>query len=425
MQKLPVMLVVALLVLPLSGCLDDGDAEPSVIARQCYAEIYRPISDISNVQQGGLPTVDVSYEYTGESRENISIGDMVFLTYRIFLHNLPAFDGTAHCIVDGRQLSPQDAQHKYLPTDSSSNAALGLPAVTAIQRTVNEDAVYTFRWPYRFSSYGIHSIECYTEDSNGTKHGHIMRNISIDYTEPDDDRWALIIGADPVGDEIAAWKDGIMAFDVLHNTYGFPRDNIMYLSNGCATKHNVSNAMQWLSQHTNESSRLVFWISGHGGVEWWGDDDMEPRDGTIQIWDGVLYDGDIASFFADTGSMHILSVVDTCFSGEFGGPDDLESLGNLFGDDPNIEDAGRVLVTASTTFSKALATEDGGILTMLMAGALQGIKDRTDTTADLNEDGIITAEEAAIWAVLHINLNLRFGFAQMNDCHAGDLILTQ
>lgn len=423
MQNLPVVLIIALLLLPFTGCLDNGGAEPSIIARQCYPEIYRPTSDISDVQQDGLPDVDVSYHRAGDDVKNISIGDMVFLTYRIFLHNVAPFKGTAHCLVDGRRLSPSDGQHKYLPTDSSQNEGLGLPAVIATQQTLNEGAVYTFRWPYRFASYGIHSIECYTEDVNGTVHGRIRRNISVSYTEQDDNRWALIIGTDPADNEIAAWKDGVMAFDVLHNHYGFPRDNIIYLSNGCATRRNVTDAMRWLSSHTGEVSRLVFWISGHGGVEWWGDDDREPRDGTIELWHGMLYDGDIATFFAESGSQHILSVVDTCFSGEFGGPDDLESVANLFSDSPSMEEKGRVLVTASTTFSKAIATENGGILTMLMTGALQGIKDRRDTTADLNEDGVITAEEAATWTVLHINLNLRYGFAQMNDCYEGNLLL--
>ena len=425
MRKRPVALVLLLLLLPLTGCLDNGSAEPAGIARQCYAEIYRPVSDISDVQQNGLPTVDVGYQYAGDSMSNVSVGDMVFLTYRVFLHNMESFEGTAHCLVNGHRLSPRDTEHRYLPTDVSQNEMLGLPSVTPTRRTVNEGSVYTFRWPYRFASYGVHSIECYMEDANGTRRANISRTIAIDHTATEDDRWALIIGTDPVGNEIAAWKDGIMAFDTLYNHYGFPRDNIMYLSNGCATKQNISSAMEWLSSQTGQASRLVLWISGHGGVEWRGDDDRELRDGTIQVWDGVLYDGDIATFFADTGSMHILSVVDTCFSGEFGGPDDLESIFTHLGGDASVEDKGRVLVTASTTFNKAIATEDGGILTMLMAGALQGITDRMDTTADFNEDGVITAEEAATWAVLHIDLSLRYGFAQMNDCHQGNLVLQQ
>lgn len=425
MRKLPVLLglVVMLLALPFSGCLDGGDGEPAVIARQCYMETYRPTSNLSSLQQNGLPAVEVNYRRVGDATGNVSIGDMVFLTYRIFLHDVDSFEGTAHCLVDGRRLMPRDPEHRYLPTDSSQNEALGLPPVITARRMVNEGSVYTFRWPYRFASYGVHSVECYMEDTNGTIHGRISRNVSVDYTATDDDRWALIVGTDPVDNEIAAWRDGVMAFDVLHNRYGFPRDNIVYLSNGCATRRNVSDAMQWLSSQTGEASRLVFWISGHGGVEWRGDSDRELLDGTIQLWDGVLYDGDIATFFAESGSRNILSVVDTCYAGEFGGPDDLESVAHLFSNDPSMEEEGRVLVTASTTFSKAVATEDGGILTMLMAGALQGIKDRMDTTADTNDDGVITAEEAATWAVLHINLHLRYGFAQMSDCHEGPLTL--
>ncbi|NIA12160.1 MAG: hypothetical protein GWP10_21180, partial [Nitrospiraceae bacterium] len=283
--------------------------------------------------------------------------------------------------------------------------------------------VHTFKWPYRFSNYGNHTAEFYVTDANGTEYGKIERNFSLTYESTDDNRWGFILTVDPPGNEIASWKDGAMVFDLLSHRYGFPRQNIIYLSNGCATRSNVLNAMNWLAGHTDNDSKIVFWASGHGGLELNGDDDREPIDGKIELWNGNLYDGDVADFFAASKSENILSVVDTCFSGEFGGPDDLESVFNHFGGGNSMENEGRVFVTASTAFTRAKATDNGGVLTILMTGALEGIKDRMGSTADSNGDGKISAEEAAFWAVLHCYARPFYGLPELNDCYPGELYL--
>ncbi len=421
---LPVMAVIfVMLVLPLSGCMEKGaEAEGTIVARTFWAEIYEPEVNISDITSGSLPDVDIHYSKVGEGKEKAGIGDQLFLCYSIYTKNMAKFNGKAYCMIDGKMLSPMDTDHEYLPTAPEESRQFGLPQLMGNEAGISPESVHTFKWPYRFSRYGNHTAEFYVTDSNGTAYGKIVRNFTLGYHDQNDSRWGFIITVDPPGNEIASWKDGAMVFDLLCHRYDFPRQNVIYLSNGCATRDNVLYNMQWLSEHTGSSSKIVFWVSGHGGLALNGDDDREPIDGKIEMWSGDLYDGDVADFFASSKSENILSVVDTCFSGEFGGPDDLESVFNHFGGGNSMEDEGRVLVTSSTTFTRSKATDDGGVLTILMAGALEGIKDRTGGTADSNSDGRISADEAGLWAVIHYNIRF-FGISEFNDCYTGDLYL--
>ena len=419
---LPVMAAVLILLInPLSGCLEKSSGSEQLIARTFWAEIYEPEVNISDIGSGGIPEVGIHYSKVGEGKEKAGIGDQIFLCYGVYTRNMNAFDGKAYCKVDGKLLSPFDTDHEYLPTSYEESLQVGLPPLLGNEAEISPEEVHTFKWPYRFSSYGNHTAEFYLKDINGTIYGRIERNFSIDYVNQNDSRWGFIITVDPPGDEVASWKDGAMVFDMLSRRYGFPRQNIIYLSNGCATRDNVLNAMKWVSQHTDAGSKIVFWASGHGGLELNGDDDREIIDGKIELWDGNLYDGDVADFFADSNSMNILSVVDTCFSGEFGGPDDLESVFAHFGSGNKMEEEGRVLITSSTTITRAKATDNGGLLTIFMVAALEGIKDRMGNTADSNDDGKISAEEAGFWAVLHCYA--RHSFPELNDCYIGDLYL--
>ncbi len=421
---LPVLAVISLLIaLPLSGCMEKKATEGAIIARSFWAEIYEPEVNISNITSGSLPDVDIHYSKVGEGKEKIGIGDQIFLCYSIYTKNMAGFNGKAYCIIDGKTLSPLDADHEYLPVSPEQSSQFGLPSLMGNEAKISPEDVHTFKWPYRFSRYGNYTAEFYVENSNGTACGTIERNFTLEYADQNDSRWGFILTVDPQGDEVASWKDGAMVFDLLCHRYDFPRQNVIYLSNGCATRDNVLDCMNWLAGHTDSNSKIVFWASGHGGLELNGDDDREPIDGKIELWSGNLYDGDVADFFASSNSMNILSVVDTCFSGEFGGPDDLESVFAHFGSGNRVEDEGRILVTSSTTFTRAKATDDGGVFTILMTGALKGIKDRLGTTADSNDDGEISVEEAGFWAVFHCYTRPLSGFPELNDCYLGDMYL--
>ena len=329
--------------------------------------------------------------------------------------------------VDEEELVAFDMDAEYLPVPPQNASMLGLPQAVADEKFFSPGEVHTFVWPYKFSRFGNHTLHFYVEGINGEKYGEIERNFNFVYSPSEDNRWALIVTVDPPENGVSSWKDGAIVLDLLTHHYNFPRENVVYLSNKCATRKNVKDAMKWISQHTNNDSKLVFWFSGHGGLEINGDDDRELIDGRLTLWKDYLYDGDVATFFADTHSSNILSVVDACYSGEFGGPEDLEAIFGGLGSQERIEEKGRVLFTSATTFTKSKATENGGVATLLMAGALYGIHDRMGRNADMfpygNRDGKISAEEAAWWASLHCYIPPFYGFPEVNDCYPGDLYL--
>jgi hypothetical protein len=409
------------------GCVEQNEPEAH-IAVQLWADRYIPSVNFSDIYSGGLPEVSIAYRHAGEGIYNASIGEQVFISYRVYMDNVVSFLGKAHCQVNGEFLSPFDVNLKYLPTQYEQAVQFGLPVPVTDQKDIDAETVYSFSWPYRFSYYGLHHITCYLKSPDGIVHAQIERNISILPANPNDNRWALIISVDPIGDSIASWKDSIMAWSVLTEQYNYPASHVLCLSNGIATRDNVLDTMAWLAKQTTQDTILVCWISAHGGIELFGDEDSEIRDGYIQLWDDRLFDGDLATFFAETKSLHILSVVDTCFAGEFGGPDDLERVFTQIRGEHSIEESGRVLMTAATTFTRSKATENGGIFTILMSGALLGIKDITGTTADDfpygDDNGRISAEEAGYWAAFHCYSHPGYGYPQLNDLHTGDLYLT-
>lgn len=427
MHRLLPLACALLLLLPFTGCLEEEEAAAHVAAH-LWAERYQPMANMSHIQSGGLPEVSLHYVRAGEGIRQASIGEQIFLCYNVYVENRDPFNATAHCEVDGVALSPFDTERIYLPTEYQKALQLGLPSPTTNRLEVQAGEVYSFRWPYRFSHYGLHHFTAYLTADDGTVMGKIERNISVLPPSTSDDRWALILTVDPPGEEIAAWRDGALVWSLLHHRYHFPYAQVLHLSNGVATRDNVIELMRWLSERTTENTTLVCWISGHGGIERFGDQDSEIRDGTIQLWGGeVLYDGDVATFYSDSSSQHILSVVDACFSGELGGPDDLERVFTQLRNEPSVEETGRVLMTSATTFTRSKATENGGIFTTLMAGGLAGVKNSRGVSADDfpygNGDGRISAEEAGYWAVLHCYARPTFGFPQLNDCHLGDLFL--
>ncbi len=424
MKKFLAVLVLLCIALSFSGCIGGEEEEGIVIARSFWIDAYQPYVNLSDLGAGGLPSVDISYT----KAEDMGIGDQIFIYYQVYFENVEDFKGKAYCTVNGKELAALDSEKEYLPVPPQNASLLGLPEVIPDEKFFSQGEVHTFLWPYKFTHFENHTFQFYVEGMDGERYGEIERNVNFAYMPTDDDRWALIITADSPENSIASWKDGAIVLDLLSHHYAFPRANVFYLSDKCATRKNVIDAMKWISGRTTNDSKLVFWFSGHGGLEIKGDDDIELIDGRLTIWESYVYDGDVASFFADSHSVNILSVVDACYSGEFGGPEDMEAIFGGLGSQEKIEESGRVLFTSATTFTRSKATENGGVATLLMAGALHGIHDRMGTSADTlfpfgDRDGRISAEEASWWAAIHCYIPPLYGFPEVNDCYPGSLYL--
>ncbi|MBI5623651.1 MAG: caspase family protein [Elusimicrobia bacterium] len=102
---------------------------------------------------------------------------------------------------------------------------------------------------------------------------------------------------------------------------GFPQRNIVHLSGSMATKSNLEKYLEhWLPEKVNESSKVVFYFSGHGAP------DIDSKQAFLVPWDADV------KFLRQTGyplkklyaqlnglkAKEVLVVLDSCFSGAGG-----------------------------------------------------------------------------------------------------------
>lgn len=429
------VLAAIIILLALTGRIEEEAKKAEErINTNCWLELYEPTIDFSDIHRRKIPEPDLRFY---EFDRKLGVGDQIFLFYRVKIKEMEEFEGRARCIISGmeeeigEELEALDPSHPYAPCSHDENwfkhaNELGFPEIPDQHRLFRRGE-YTFVWSYKPSWFGNYSARFYIE-GNGN-----LGETSLDFTVKGntswDNRWALIICVDPPSKEIYSWMDGLAVFNTVYRQYGFPRSHVIFLSNAGATRENVLNVMEWISNHTDSNSKLVFWYSGHGGIELKGDSDPELIDGVLTLWnDQKLYDEDVAEFFAKSKSMHILSVVDASYSREFGGPDDTgEAILGGLGFQERIEEKGRILIISSTTLTRSYRSEKGGLLTTLMTGAFAGIKDGLGFTADNfpygNGDGKISVEEAAWWTVIHCRIINFLGFPELNDCHEGEMYL--
>jgi hypothetical protein len=435
MNKLVILvgIIIIMILVGLTGCIEDKVVKKhrEEINTNCWFELYEPIIDFSDLYKRKIP--DPNLRFSKVDRD-VGVGDQIFLFYRVEIKEIEEFKSRARCIISRigeEELEARDPNHPYAPCSHDENwfkytDELGFPEIPN-QYQLFKPGEYTFIWSYKPPWFGNYSARFYIEGKRNLSESSL--NFTVKNITLEDNRWALIICVDPPGKEIYSWMDGLTVFNTIHNEYDFPRSHIIFLSNAGATRENVLNAMEWISSQTDRNSKLVFWYSGHGDIELNGDNDPELIDGVLALWnDQNLYDEDVAEFFAKSKSMHILSVVDSDYSGEFGGPDDTgEAVLGAIGFQESIEGEGRICITSATTFTRSYRSKKGGILTTLMAGAFAGIKDGSGYTADDfpygNGNRKISVEEAGWWTVMHCRMINHLSFPQLNDCYRGEMYL--
>src|SRR5210317_58975 len=83
--------------------------------------------------------------------------------------------------------------------------------------------------------------------------------------ENQDNSYAFIIG---VGDDLPyTVKDANKLFETLtdKNRVGYPKENVILLTDEKANRKNILKAFDDLKKKTNEDSTIMFYYSGHGG----------------------------------------------------------------------------------------------------------------------------------------------------------------
>lgn len=196
--------------------------------------------------------------------------------------------------------------------------------------------------------------------------------------------------------------------DTLVGKYGFSTSEITMLIDGQATHANILAGLDWLIANAGPDTHVVFYYSGHGSRSSSNmDSDAERQDECIIPWElSRLWDGTLASKFAQVNSNYIWIGFDSCYSG---GMTDIAAL----------DGAGKVVTMACSEkeYSYESSSIGHGYFTWLMVerGMRLGY-------GDANGDGVVTVEEGFTYCKNNIGAYSKRQHPVMNDGFTGDLI---
>jgi len=230
-----------------------------------------------------------------------------------------------------------------------------------------------------------------------------MLPIGAEARAQDQQKWALLVGISDYGDLCSygdllyCHKDAIDLYNVLVDQYNWKPSHIKMLINESATEENIINGISWLKERcSNPQSTAVFYFSGHG--DFWADKSAvpnrdEPRDQSIMPYDSdtgtaehIIFDDSLQEYFSGFRSTQTVLIFDSCYSG--GMIDELGVEGNL------IMSSCRVNEMCDEGGRGKIQIENG-VYTYCILNALKGM-------GDSNGDGMVSMEEAASYAEVHV-----------------------
>lgn len=194
--------------------------------------------------------------------------------------------------------------------------------------------------------------------------------------------WALIIGindyAGSTRDNIGSYQDAIVLKELLL-AHGWRPDHVLLIGNRAATMANVREGLKWLASKTDGRSTVVVHYSGHE-KPFRGDVDRDGERRDVGLWlsdNSLMSDGEFGNAMGAVRSSRMWINLAVCRAGGF--------------DDPGTQAPGR-LITYSSPESE-LSYEDPNVNFSVFGYnmVVRGFKMRL---ADLNEDGVITVQEA-------------------------------
>jgi len=224
-------------------------------------------------------------------------------------------------------------------------------------------------------------------------------------------RWAVIIGvgtyANPTIPRLRyATRDAEAMYRFLTTKGGYPKDNVLLLTDGAGQKptlQNIRRALgEFLYRKPGREDMVLIYYAGHGApeVDTAGNEtdglakylipmDAEPE----SLYSTALPMDEIQRIFARIPAERIVMLLDTCYSGTAGGRTFMRQqirAGSI--NDQFLErltrSRGRVIITASGPNEVALESSElgHGVFTYFL---LQGLAGK----ADRNGDGVVTVSE--------------------------------
>ena len=138
-----------------------------------------------------------------------------------------------------------------------------------------------------------------------------------------DNSYAVVIGIENYRDIPKvdyAVNDAQTIYESLTKQMGYPRENILLLTNEKATKTDIQKAIEkWLRNQTDDKSRVFIYYAGHGAPNPNGATFIVPYDGDPSYIETTGYSlKSLKQSLSELPTDNIIVVMDSCFSGTGG-----------------------------------------------------------------------------------------------------------
>ncbi len=254
--------------------------------------------------------------------------------------------------------------------------------------------------------------------AEGSRYDDICSDYTAAYLEGENeksDKWAVVEGVSDYpplgvegGDDLPDCHiDALNVRDYLINSCNFSNDRIFLFLNESACPMNIKYAVDFIANHSSETSTFAYYHSGHGGIwEIPGDDDAFEAalymcdDGGGKIYKLTM--GELKGWFSTIKSKKFAFITDSCQTGEMAG------IGpNQFGASlsEGLASEGRIIISGSSDATLAYSTGSGGAFTLLF---FEGLEEKGDGCSETippdasdvagEKDGKVSLQEAYWYA---------------------------
>jgi uncharacterized caspase-like protein len=224
-------------------------------------------------------------------------------------------------------------------------------------------------------------------------------------------RWAVVVGVGEYDHRTIprlrfARRDAEAMYQFLTTQGGYPKDNVILLTDATAQKPTLLNIKRalgdFLARRAGRDDMVLIYFAGHGApeVDAAGNEAdglskyLIPRDGDPDsLYTTALPMDEIQRIFSRVAAERIVMLLDTCYSGTAGGRTFARASTRATGINDQFLDRltrsrGRVIITASGPNEVALELPDlgHGVFTYFVLEGLRG-------KADRNSDGLVTVSE--------------------------------
>ena len=216
-----------------------------------------------------------------------------------------------------------------------------------------------------------------------------------------DNSWAVIIGIDKyqnVPNLDYAGRDAEHVKSLLIDRFNFPENNLRILVNDEATLMNMKNTLSEVSLSAGENDRVLIFFAGHGQTMELPDGGemgyLMPVDGNLDnLYASSIPMDDIKKLALMSKAKHMLFLIDACYGGlAASGTRGLSPVSKNY-INKIVAEKSRQIITAGGKDEQVIEKSEWGhsAFTMNLLRALD------KGTADVNDDGFITANELGLF----------------------------